>query len=204
MRLRLAPVEYKVCMTADCGSSYEGERCLRCRAVFEPARARKELADRLILVDVDPAIYEPIYRCRCTVCKNLFDLHAEGVIGRAQCSHCEQPLFSRVQLQTMWRDTATLLHRARKLERARRQLTGCLRCAQPIAFASWCPLARTVPHDPDVSGLPQNPIVVWVRTFHIGESLEELQKEASDQAWNIAREETTSTLDEEPRDAEEH
>jgi hypothetical protein len=61
-----------------------------------------------------------------------------------------------------------------------------------------------VSHDPDVSGLPQNPIVVWVRTFHIGESLEELQKEAPDEAWRTASEETTSTSDEEPADAEEH
>ena len=204
MRLRLAPVEYKVCTTADCGSSYEGERCPQCRAVFDPVLGRKELADRLILVDVDPAIYEQAHRCRCTVCKNLFDLRAEEVIVRAQCPHCVQPLFSRAQLQTMWRDTETLLQRARKLERARRQLAVCPRCAQPIALEHWCPLAHTVPHDSDVSSLPQNPTVVWVRTFHIGESLEELQKEVPDEAWRTASEETTNTSDEEPADAEEH
>jgi len=204
MRLRLAPVEHKVCATADCGGSYEGERCLQCRSAFDPALGRKEPADRLILVDVDPAIYEQTYRCRCPVCKNLFDLREENVVVRAQCPQCLQPLFSRVQLQTMWRDTETLLQRARKLERARRQLAVCPRCAQPIAVESWCPLAPTVPHDPDVSGLPQNPIVVWVRTFHISESLEELQKEALDEAWRTASEETTSTSDEEPADAEEH
>lgn len=30
-------------------------------------------------------------------------------------------------------------------------------------------------HPATTSGLPQNPIVVWIRTFHVGESLEELQ-----------------------------
>jgi hypothetical protein len=202
MRLRLAPVEYKMCTTADCGSSYEGDRCPHCRAAFDPTLGRKELADRLILVDVDPAIYEQTHRCRCPVCKNLFDLRAEEVIVRAQCRHCEQPLFSRAQLQTMWGAAETLLQRARKLERARRRLVACPHCEQPIALASWCPLAYTVPHAPEISGLPQNPIVVWVRTFHSGASFEELQKEAPDEAGRAAHEEMTSTSDEEPTDAE--
>lgn len=209
MRLRLAPVEHKVCTTADCGRTYEGERCPQCRSSFDPALGRKELADRLILVDVDPAIYAQTHRCRCTACKNLFDLRAEGVTVRAQCPQCLQPLFSRAQLQTIWRDTETLLQRARKLASARRQLEVCPRCAHPIALEQWCPLAHTVPHAPDVSGLPQNPIVVWVRTFQSGESLEELQvgeqrEEAPDDAWRTANAETTSASDEEPANAEEH
>lgn len=192
MRLRLVPVEYKVCATADCGGFYEGDRCPHCRAAFEPTRSRKELADRLILVDVDPAIYEQTQRCRCPVCKNLFDLRAEEVIVRAQCQHCEQPLFSRAQLQRMWGDTETLLQRARKLEHARRQRAPCTHCEHPIALESWCPLAHAVPHAPEISGLPQNPIVVWVRTFHSGTSLEELQREAPDEAWRAANEDTTT------------
>ncbi len=202
MRLRLAPVEYKVCTTVDCGGSYEGDRCPHCRSAFDPTRERKELADRLILVDVDPAIYEQAHRCRCPVCKNLFDLRAEDVITRAQCRHCAQPLFSRTQLQTMWGDTETLLQRARKLERARRQLAACPHCAHPVALVSWCPLAGAAPHAPEISGLPQNPIVVWVRTFHSGASLAELQQEVRDEAWGIVNEELTSTSDEEPTDAE--
>ena len=209
MRLRLAPVEYKVCTTADCGITYEGERCPQCRSSFDPALGRKELADRLILVDVDPAIYEQTLRCRCPVCKNLFDLRAEEIVGRAQCARCLQPLFSRVQLQTIWRGAETLLQRARKLESARRQLEVCPHCAHPSALGHWCPLAHTVPHAPGVSGLPQNPIVVWVRTFHIGESLEGLQvrerrEEAPDEAWRETSEGTTSKSDKEPADAEEY
>ena len=104
MRLRLAPVEYKVCATADCGGTYEGERCPHCHAAFDPTRGRKELADRLILVAVDPAMYEQTHRCRCPVCKNLFGLREENVIVRAQCHHCAQPLFSRTQLRMLWKD----------------------------------------------------------------------------------------------------
>jgi hypothetical protein len=59
-----------------------------------------------------------------------------------------------------------------------------------------------VPHAPEISGLPQNPIVVWVRTFHIGASLEELQQEAPDETWRTASEELTNTSDEELTDAE--
>ena len=209
MRLRLAPVEYKVCTTADCGSPYEGERCPQCRSVFDPARGRKELADRLILVDVDPAIYEQTHRCRCTECKNLFDLCEDDVVGRAQCPHCLQPLFARAQLQTIWRDTETLLQRARKLERGRRQLEVCPHCALTIALNPWCPLADIALHTSNASGLPQNPIVVWVRTFHSSESLEGLQvreqrEETLDGAWRAVSEETTSEPDEEPADVEEH
>jgi hypothetical protein len=39
----------------------------------------------------------------------------------------------------------------------------------------WCPLSRSSLHPQEANGLPQNPIIVWVRTFYIGESLEELQ-----------------------------
>jgi hypothetical protein len=36
-------------------------------------------------------------------------------------------------------------------------------------------LSSSIPHSETANGLPQNPIFVWVRTFHIGGSLEELQ-----------------------------
>lgn len=204
MRLRLAPVEYKVCATADCGGTYEGERCPHCHAAFDPTRGQKELADRLILVAVDPAMYEQTHRCRCPVCKNLFDLREENVVVRAQCHHCAQPLFSRTQLRMLWKDMDTLLQRARKLERGRRRLEVCPHCAGSIPLEPWCPLARTVPHASEVSGLPQNSSVVWVRTFHSGASLEELQHTAPDGAWGTVSEELTSTLDEEPTDAEQY
>ena len=64
MRLRLASVEYKVCSTPDCDTKYEGAQCPQCRRPFDAAATRKELADRLILVDVDPPLYEPRHRCR--------------------------------------------------------------------------------------------------------------------------------------------
>ena len=175
MRLRLAPVEYKVCSSPDCDTKYEGAQCPRCRRSFDPAATRKELADRLILVDVDPPLYELRQRCRCTACRGIFDLREEVVALRARCEHCQQPLFSRESLHHLWSGATTLLQRARILDRARRQLSTCPHCAQPLPPALWCPLASSPTHTPTTSTLPQNFIVVWVRTFQTRESLEELQ-----------------------------
>jgi hypothetical protein len=175
MRLRLAPVEYKVCTTERCGNEYEGAQCSQCRQPFDPKRMRKELHDRLILVDVDPPIYEHIQRYRCPECKNLYDLRESDVVASAQCVQCKKPLFARDRLQKIWQDAATLLHRARKLDRARRQLRGCPHCTHPVPVICWCPLSRSCSHPDAANGLPQNPIVAWVRTFHLAESLEELQ-----------------------------
>ncbi len=176
MRLRLAPVEYKTCTTVGCESKYEGAHCPKCKQAFTPQLITKSLQDRLILVDVDPPLYEQAQRCRCTECKNLFDLSERDVITRAQCPECSKPIFARTQLQKIWKDTETLLQRARKLDRALRQVSTCPQCAQPVNAPSWCPR-----HDPSATpgptgGLPQNATLVWVRTFHTAESLEELQQ----------------------------
>jgi hypothetical protein len=40
----------------------------------------------------------------------------------------------------------------------------------------WCPLHGSTPHSDISSGLSQNPTGVWVRTFYIAESIEELQR----------------------------
>jgi len=78
-------------------------------------------------------------------------------------------------MQEIWKDAETLLQRARKLERARRQLQTCGHCAQPIALKSWCPAHDIGSEVGATGGLPQNPFTVWVRTFQIAESIEELQ-----------------------------
>jgi hypothetical protein len=175
VRLRLAPVEYKVCGTDHCGNTYEGGRCPRCHQPFDSAGMRKELHDRLILVDVDPPIYEQTQRCRCPECKSLYDLCEDDVIARAQCDQCKKPLFRREQLQKIWQDAETLLQRARQLDRARKQLHVCPHCTYSVPTVCWCPLSHSMPHPATAGSLPQNPIVVWFRAFHAGESLEELQ-----------------------------
>jgi len=175
MRLRIAPVEYKECPTTHCHATYEGQHCPQCRQPFDPQRVRKTLRDRLILVDIDPPVYEPTQRCRCTDCKNLFALSAHEVAEGATCSVCREPLFNRAQIQEMWKDAETLLQRARKLERARRQLHSCVHCTHPIALRNWCPLHDTGCDFGMTGGLPQNPLVVWMRTFQTAESVEELQ-----------------------------
>jgi hypothetical protein len=190
MRLRLAPVEYKVCSTPDCDTKYEGAQCPQCRRPFDAAATRKELADRLILVDVDPPFYEPQQRCRCTACKGIFDIREEVVVLRARCEHCQQPLFSRESLHQLWSNADTLLQRARILDRARRQLSICPHCTQPLPTALWCPLASSLSHPLAASTLPQNFLVAWVRTFQTRESIEELQirewqEEEPDNSWRI-------------------
>ena len=189
MRLRLAPVEYKACATEYCSSKYEGAHCPQCRYPFDPERTMKGLHDRLVLVDVDPPIYEPAQRCRCTECKNLFALLEQDVVARAKCSICGEPLLSRKQMEAIWKDADTLLQRARRLDRARRQIRACPHCTHPVPAVCWCPLDRSTPHPSASSCLPQNPTVVWIRTFHIAESLEELQSrewiggQENDEEW---------------------
>ena len=79
-------------------------------------------------------------------------------------------------MEAIWKDADTLLQRARRLDRARRQIRACPHCTYPVPAVCWCPLDRSNPHPSASSCLPQNPTVVWVRTFHIAESLEEFQQ----------------------------
>ena len=191
MRLRLAPVEYKVCATAQCDGEYEGAQCPQCKQPFDSSRMEKRLYDRLILVDTDPSIYEQVQRCRCTACKSLFALTETDIAAQAICPDCDRPLFSKEQLQAIWREAKTPLQRARRLDRARRQLQGCPHCALAIPVVSWCPLTACTARSTGTGGLPQNPTVVWVRTFHAVESLQELQGrewltgQAAEEEWTV-------------------
>ena len=171
---------------------------------------RKSLRDRLILVDIDPPVYESAQRYRCTDCKNLFDLSEHDVVERAKCRACREPLFSRVQMQKMWKAAESLLQRARKLERMRRQLRSCPHCDQPVSFLCWCPLHDAASARDANGGLPQNPTLVWVRTFQTAESLDELQsyegrqQDEADDEWMLNETETTTVSEERNRHAPEH
>jgi hypothetical protein len=71
-----------------------------------------------------------------------------------------------------------------------------------MATENWCPLSFSLPHLEAANGLPQNPTVVWVRTFHIGESLEELQvREWGEEETEIEVESNTTEVS---PDAQEH
>ncbi len=202
MRLRLAPVEYKICATPECPSEYEGAQCPVCKEAFLPERVVKTLHDRLVLVDHDPPVYEPERRCRCTECKNLFDLTEHEVIARAQCRACSKPLLPRAQLQKLWADTETLLQRARKLDRALRQLAVCPHCAHAVNARSWCPRHGEAEPVGTTGGLPQNLTLVWVRTFHTAESVHELQlREALEGESEIEADMDTLPLAEEPQES---
>lgn len=201
MRLRLAPVEYKTCATTECGGKYEGGHCPTCKQPFEPGTVMKGLHDRLILVDIDPPVYEQAQRCRCTACKNLFDLSERDIIQRVQCPACKKPRFQREQLQKIWKDAETLLQRARRLDRALRQVAACPTCSHPVTNANWCPLHGDAEGINPAGGLPQNPTLVWVRTFHTAESLEELQR----QEWLEGEIQTETEIDNEVEtESEEH
>ncbi|MGE0681922.1 MAG: hypothetical protein AB7P69_13615 [Candidatus Binatia bacterium] len=200
MRLRLAPVEYKICSTAECDGKYEGGHCPTCKQPFEPGTVVKDLHDRLILVDVDPPVYEQAQRCRCTECKNLFDLSERDLIERVQCPACKKPLFQREQLQKIWKDAETLLQRARRLDRTLRQVSACPDCSHPVTKANWCPLHSGVEFIGPAGGLPQNPTLVWVRTFHTTEPWEELQQQEwleGERATGIETESEVETKSEE-------
>jgi hypothetical protein len=196
MRLRLAPVEYKVCATDTCESKYEGSHCPRCQQPFDPEQMRKDVQDRLILVDTDPAVYELDYRCRCPECRNLFVILEQDLITRAKCQACGQPLWRREELLDIWQDAVTSLQKARKLDRARRQLQTCPHCRCAVSTMSWCPLQHVLSHADSANGLSQNPTVVWVRTYHTAESVDELrQREGADMVEQERESEVESESD---------
>ncbi len=173
-RLRLAPVEYKQCSV--CGRPYEGAQCPECRHPFDPKTTLKEIKDRLIMVGIDPAVYEPEQRCRCPLCGNLYVVTDTDLVTNAICEQCRQSLFEETQLQRIWKGAETPLQKARRLHQARARLTACPCCEKPPAAVCWCP-RTSPPHDTShpYGCLPQRTTVVWVRTFNVAESLHELQ-----------------------------
>lgn len=143
---------------------YEGTRCPRCKKGFDPAVVRVIDKERLIVVDVDPPVYEPTPRCRCPQCKNLFALTESEFVARVQCQHCLEPLFSRTQLQNLWRADDSLLLRARHLDQACRALQTCPHCGEKLEIEGWCPLCRRGNKPPQESCLPGRTGEIWVRT----------------------------------------
>ena len=99
MRLRLAPVEYKICPEAECDTEYEGAQCPQCKQPDNPAAVARRTYDRLILADIIPPPYEQAQRCRCPECKSLFELSDKAVIRHAQCASCGKSLFSPEDIQ---------------------------------------------------------------------------------------------------------
>lgn len=91
MRMRYEEVEYKICSNLKClqenleelknqreqmkittppyirdiETKYEGDQCPHCHTPFDLACMRTVTFPRLILVDVDPPYYVPVYRVRC-------------------------------------------------------------------------------------------------------------------------------------------
>jgi hypothetical protein len=162
-KLRFVPVEFKVCC---CGKTYEGEICPKCRQAFDPQRMRKLAYDRIIRIQEDPAAYTQTERCRCRICKNLFDLQA-AVVASAQCPACRSFLFPQEALKKQRKtvNAATLLKLARQLESARQQLsTACPSCGEPVPTVCWCPWCRTQPDAETRCCVPQRLTTVWVRT----------------------------------------
>lgn len=175
-RLRLVAVESKVCTTCE-GKEYEGFRCGQCQRSFNPIKDSRVVHDRLILVDVDPPPYERQHHYRCPACKYLYTLSEDDIIVRAKCRQCQQPLFHEQQLRKIWKGAETLLQHARRLDRERRKKTTCsnTNCQASILAVCWCPLCEASSAPMASSCLPQNPIVVWTRTFHAATSFDELQ-----------------------------
>jgi hypothetical protein len=177
-RLRLASVEYKRCPAEGCGVLYEGERCPACRAPFDPEKTRRLAFDRLILVGVDPAIYERAEDvCRCTACGSLFHLSEGQLVTNARCPHapCGRPLLDAGRLAEIWEDARTLLQKARRLTEALRGVAQCPHCQGLLEQVRWCPLCGPGAGG-DYLGLPEQPTAVWVRTFHRRESLDEVKR----------------------------
>ena len=155
---------------------YEGVQCPWFRHPFEAGTMRKLLHERLILVGTDVPVYEQVERCKCPACKDIYSLPGDDITRNALCSHCNNPLFTKDQLKAMWRGANTLLQRARALDRARKALAQCPQCHQPVQQVCWCPISRSIPHPPGCSCLPQRPTLVWVRTFAVEESVDELER----------------------------
>jgi hypothetical protein len=60
---------------------YEGGQCPWCKTPFDPRTTRRVTRDRLVLVDVDPPVYERELRYACRQCDNLYEA--------VQCPLCD-------------------------------------------------------------------------------------------------------------------
>jgi hypothetical protein len=176
MRIIAADVAYKKCATTDCDTLYEGTRCPRCKEGFDPAVVYVTDKERLVVVDVDPPVYEPTQRCRCPQCKNLFALTEGDVVAHGQCRYCKKSLLSREDLRKLWKKDDSLVLRARHLDNACRKLEHCPQCDTPLSVKCWCPLWRKHENHRDESCLPTRTGEIWVRTFNVIESLDEVQE----------------------------
>lgn len=173
-RLRLASVELKVCPTKDCGIEYEGSQCPKCKQPFDPKIGKKVMYDRLILVDVDPPVYKQKERLRC---KNKQE-HYRRLTGHSPSGKLGDDWDNLYDIPADWggwenvREAKELLKRSQRLQEvAESQEIDEETLRQKIQerlSTLCCPLCG--------KGAPQRPTTVWVRTFHIQESLEELQQ----------------------------
>ena len=105
MRVRLAPVEYKLCSNDDCKSpktpktpktqktqetlKYEGNKCPRCKTPFNPKTTRKKAFDRLIVV-TDYEIYELQARLHCKggIDQQNHKIECDNLFSSAECPIC--------------------------------------------------------------------------------------------------------------------
>lgn len=95
-RLRMVPVEYKLCSGTDCPSAdparkYEGDRCPSCRRAFDRRTTLRLAYERWIVVGGDVPPYERAARYRCTAevkrngrfeqCGNLYESETCPICG---------------------------------------------------------------------------------------------------------------------------
>lgn len=130
---------------------YEGDQCPHCNTGFDPKDTRKISVVRLILVDVDPPIYEPMQRLRCTACSNLCDPPQEGLDAVREAK----------ELRRRPRRLRKTAEKHKVDEKTLRQKTP------QYLQAFRCPVC--------CEQLPSRPTTVWVRTFITVESLDESQ-----------------------------
>jgi hypothetical protein len=156
-RLRLAPVEFKVCH--ECSgpdSTYEGLKCVHCGADFREDRTMRVLRRLLILVDADPPPYEPALRFHCSGCGNYYELSSDW--GDREADRFEAFQAARGML----RDPESLRESARSRNVDAETLEGKIR--HKLGTVN-CPLCG----DPvnDMQCAPPRPTVVWVRNFEL-------------------------------------
>ncbi len=166
VRIRLAPVEYKVCV---CKQEYEGDTCTAnsCHRRFQAAEMKKILLDLIIL----DGRYNRVQRLRCPKCENLYDVQIEKEdiacpsckknLLKQYCSKCnelyrlESKAFRCPSCGSTWlpEDRAVLNF-------VKKRMMQC-----PFCRASLAPQTVGCPSCKKLDTLPQRFIYVWIRNF---------------------------------------
>lgn len=169
-RLRRAYVEHRQCGRPDCGAVGLGDSCEQCGDSYR-LDALRVVKEQLIMVDVQPPLFEREERWHCTArdsdghqCEMLIEPpNLTDLADTVRRCDCGAEFFSAQERDAILgvRSLAKLT-KARRLDALRKSLQACAHCGRPPPQLLWCP--RCFAHSTATGGLPMRPTWVYVRS----------------------------------------